>query len=107
MDAHWILDGDTPRKVSWDDYVKWAARSFDETRRIAKTKVGDAEVSTVFLSVDHAFGSGQPVLFETMIFDGPHGDSQWRYHTKAEAEAGHAQIVAALQEGRDPNELSL
>lgn len=27
-------------------------------------------VSTVFLAIDHAFGDGPPVLYETMIFGG-------------------------------------
>ena len=66
-------------------------KSFD-----LKTKVGEAEVSTVFLGLDHSFVSGPPVLFETMIFGGQYDQEMWRYHTKAEAEIGHKAVVQAL-----------
>jgi hypothetical protein len=99
---YWIPEGDTPREVDFDEYVKWAQEPFEKTRRIAKTKIGRVEVSTVFLTIDHNWAGGPPILFETMIFGGPHDESQWRYHTRAEAEAGHARVVAALRRGEDP-----
>lgn len=105
MTSHkaWILEGDTAREVEWDEYVKWAALPFEDTHRIAHTTVGDADVSTVFLTIDHNWDpGGPPVLFETMIFRGPYDENQWRYSTRAEAEAGHRRIVAALEAGRDP-----
>jgi hypothetical protein len=43
------------------------------------------------------------VIFETMIFGGEHDHSQWRYSTEDEAAAGHARVVQALQEGREPD----
>jgi hypothetical protein len=51
-------------------------------------------VSTVLLGIDHSFGEAVPILFETMIFGGDHDDYQRRYHTRAEAEAGHQEAVA-------------
>lgn len=62
---------------------------------VARTAVGDHEVSTVFLSLDHQFLDGPPLLFETMIF--PAGDYCERYSTWDEAEAGHAKAVALLE----------
>jgi hypothetical protein len=47
----------------------------------------------VFLGLDHSFGRGDPVLFETMVFGGPLGSAQWRYCTWAEAERGHEEAV--------------
>jgi len=48
-------------------------------RIVAKTDIdGEVEVSTVFLGLDHAVWDGPPMLFETMIFGGPHDNSQWR-----------------------------
>jgi len=39
-------------------------------RCVAKEKAGKSLVSTVFLCIDHGFGKGPPVLWETMVFDG-------------------------------------
>lgn len=51
-------------------------------------------VSTVFLGIDHNFGDGAPLLFETMIFGGKHNEYQRRYATWTEAEAGHKHAVS-------------
>ncbi|MFF7142265.1 hypothetical protein ACFZB5_13585 [Streptomyces nodosus] len=53
-------------------------------------------VSTVWLGMNHNYGDGEPILFETMVFE--HGDTsreEWarRHHTDAEALAGHNEIV--------------
>lgn len=77
-----------------------------QKRRVAHSLVGPYKVSTVFLAVNHAFKEGPPVLFETMTFEGacwvdieiPDGpETGKRYCTWAEAEAGHASIVAGLK----------
>lgn len=48
-------------------------RSYEANDRIiARSEIGGARVSTVFLGIDHQFGMGEPLLFETMIFGGPH-----------------------------------
>lgn len=62
-------------------------------RHIGHTVVGNAEVSTVFLGIDHGFGRGEPILFETMIFGGEHNGYQERYCTWKEAEEGHKRAV--------------
>ena len=56
-------------------------------------------VSTVFLGIDHSFGEGPPILWETMIFDGPHDQFQERYTSKEEAIAGHerAMLLARME----------
>lgn len=84
---------------------------WEAAHRVARTTVGNYDVSTVFLSHDHRFfGDGPPILFETMVFDNSEGED-WpdryceRYCTRAEAEAGHARVVAALDAGTDPSEL--
>lgn len=60
---------------------------------------GGAEVSTVFLRLNHNFGEGPPLVFETMIFGGPLGGEgrryQNRYSTWDEAVSGHARALAA------------
>jgi hypothetical protein len=77
--------------------------SRDEYRQVAHTDLGDkGNISTVWLGIDHGFGMGQqPVIFETMVFGGPHTDWQERYRTEAEALAGHARIVKMC--GGDPD----
>lgn len=75
---------------------------------VGKTDVGDYEVSTVWLGVDHNFGDGKPIIFETMVFaKGTKGDVSydewcWRYSTLEEAKDAHESIVTALHEGREP-----
>lgn len=61
-------------------------------------------VSTVFLSLDHAYHvgteKGPPLLFETMVFGLPDGgEYQERYSTWEEAEAGHKETVRRLKTG--------
>lgn len=68
----------------------------DPDRTVARSTVGDAEVSTVFLVIDHQWGNGPPLLWETMIFGGVHNEDQWRYSTLAAARAGHEQVVRHL-----------
>lgn len=56
---------------------------FGVDRHVAKSTIGNADVSTVFLVIDHAFFSAEaPVLYETMIFGGVHDQWQDRYHTR-------------------------
>ena len=94
----WVLDGHVPREGTPSE---WSAMWADpESRRVARDTVGDIDVSTVFLGIDHAMDGGPPLLFETMTF-GPVEDT-WRYATWDEAVAGHARVVAALREGRTP-----
>ena len=67
----------------------------EERRRVRETKIGDDNVwvSTVFLGLDHNYFGGRPLLYETMIFGGPHDLYQSRYSTKEEAIAGHDEAV--------------
>jgi len=70
-----------------------------QNRVVEKTKVGDVEVSTVFIGLDHGWGEGPPILFETMIFGGKHDQFQERYPTWDEAVAGHEAAVRMVKEG--------
>jgi hypothetical protein len=57
--------------------------------------------STVFIGLDHNWGEGPPLVFETMIFGGEFDQYQYRYSTWAEAEAGHAVAVGMVEHERD------
>ena len=72
-------------------------------RRVALTELDGVEVSTVFLGINHNWGEGVPILWETMIFGGAEDQSQWRYTSHAEALAGHAAAVALAQQSLVPS----
>lgn len=76
-----------------------------EDRRVARTKIDDdVSVSTVHLVLDHGFGDGPPLIFETMVFGGDHDQDCWRYSTEEQAQAGHDAVVAWLRgEGDEPD----
>lgn len=94
-----------PDTVQWAQWIEAAQET--RARTLAETTVGPYWVSTVFLALDHSFGEGPPVLWETMIF-GVEEDwedlsgkrrrsrkslDQFRHTSKAEALDGHARAV--------------
>ena len=81
--------------VPCTDLMEWG-RMFEDpdTRRVGRTRVGEHDISTVFLALDHSFGEGPPMLFETMVFGPDKEDEDMeRCSTWAEAEAMHARFV--------------
>ena len=60
-------------------------------------------VSTVHLGLNHAYGGGPHLTFETMIFlndnyaDTEFEEYQERYHTLEEAKAGHQEAIKWLR----------
>ena len=87
----------------------WGPLHADKSYQVlAQHWVRGWKVSTIWLGLDHSFGEGPPVIFETMIFapkdehaeedaerDGLDG-YQWRYSTEAEAFAGHDRAKALV-----------
>jgi hypothetical protein len=84
------------RPIPEPDLLKWAQWFEDsgELRRVAHDVKGKLSISTVFIALDHSFGEGEPMLYETMVFGGRE-DMQERYRTREEALAGHKRILAA------------
>lgn len=81
-----------------------------ENRFDLKTKVeykGETYiVSTIDLGIDHNFGMGKPLYYETMIFlenedykNNEFSDFQLRYSTEEEARISHENIVKAFERG--------
>jgi hypothetical protein len=99
--THFILEDREIVPAPFEEWANW----FEHGKRIIEqTHVGDRFVSTVFLGIDHNFmGMGGPILFETMIFDGPNARShdlfQERSRTYREAVARHAYAVALVESG--------
>jgi len=91
MSDYYELIGQTVVPVN-GGVLEWA-RTFEAAdRRVAHTTVlGMCSVSTVFLGLDHAFGGGPPLLFETMAFwHGEGGAEQYRCSTWLQAQKQHA-----------------
>lgn len=80
-------------------FGEYMARSEDmEYKRVDVTDLGRAEVSTIWLGIDHNwFRKGPPVIFETMLFfedaDNEMHTACWRYATLEQAKAGHQATV--------------
>lgn len=75
------------------EHAKWRAEN-QGSLRVGRTQITpEVTVSTVFLGLDHGWGKGPPILFETMIFGGPLDDYQVRYSSWDDAETGHKVAV--------------
>ncbi|HEG43639.1 MAG TPA: hypothetical protein ENH94_06285 [Phycisphaerales bacterium] len=94
----YILDGHKP--VPCFNLMKFARWFENANRHVAKTKIDDITISTVFLGLNHGFGKGPPLLFETMIFGGRFDEDMWRYSTWDEAEKGHQKAVEKVRANR-------
>lgn len=101
---NYVLD-DEGHAVPEPDTLAWG-RWYEAAwprRIVAKTTVGEAEISTVFLAMDHNhMGDGPPILWETLIFGGRFDQHMWRHSSVAEARACHAAIRDALTHGEAP-----
>ncbi|GAB3080799.1 hypothetical protein GCM10027053_51490 [Intrasporangium mesophilum] len=77
----------------------WRLMADGDARRVAWTDIGDWWVSTVFLVLDHSFGMGPPMLWESMAFVEGRSDmlGPVRYPTREAALAGHDQMVAEVR----------
>lgn len=116
--GHYILDGhavvhipmdcDGDRAVYMAALLRWG-RWLEEHRAemiVGRTCVGDYEIATDFLGLDHGsalFGGrgGPPIVFGTMVFSGFRrkgivGQME-RCSTWEQAEAQHARAVAAVR----------
>lgn len=94
--TNYILDGHTP--VEEPDLMKWA-QWFEKASRVVKKdtadiscdgkKLGQINISTVFLGIDHSFDDREPLLFETMVFGGELDQEMDRCSTWEAAEKMH------------------
>ncbi len=95
MSDRYILKDKEP--VECHSLMEWA-KWFENADRIVKQEeIGDVKVSTVFLGLDHSFGNGVPLLFETMIFGGKYDQYQDRCYSWDEAEEMHRHAVAIVK----------
>ena len=101
MADKYILD-EQGEPVPCDDPLKWSEWFETANHRLAFDTLGyegsAVEVSTVFLGINHNFGTeGPPLLWETLV-SGPGCDDGYleRYSTEAEALRGHTKAVRRI-----------
>ena len=95
MSDKYILNGH--EVVPCSDFMQWAMWFESADRIVAKDTVGDSDISTVFLGLDHSFGEGPPLIFETMVFGGKLSDKMARYSTWDEAVSGHNTMIERVR----------
>lgn len=99
MHKHYILDKNG-EPIPENDLMTWAKWfGYAKNRVVCQADFGPAHVSTVFLGLDHNWGEGPPVLWETMIFGGLLNDYQDRCSgSREQALAMHNKAVKKLKE---------
>lgn len=102
MSDKYILN-DKGNPVAESDLMKWA-QWFETAKRSVKDErlsilgQGEVRVSTVFLGLDHSFGGGAPLFWETMVFGGTLDEEQDRCGgSREQAEAMHAAMVKRVR----------
>lgn len=91
-----ISNGSVKKARSLGEWSFWYEDGW-KTRGIRKTKKDGVKVSTVFLGLEHGFGGGKPILYETMVFGGEYDqDIMQRYCTRTGALHGHKRLCKFL-----------
>lgn len=98
-DRYYDLDGNPVPMREW-------ARLFEARRQgkgiVEQTRLtGGVYVSTVWLGLNHRWGEGPPLIFETLIFDDLEDERMWRYSTFTEAFRHHHQLLGEIMTWRD------
>ena len=94
----YILSEDGKEAIPEPDLLKWAKWFESGSRIVRHTQVTkDIRVSTVFLGIDHSFGGGPPLLWETLVFGGPLDGHMNRYSNYADAVNGHEEMLAQVR----------
>lgn len=67
MGKQYILDSEG-NPIAEDALLGWAKWFETAERHVGLDTINGVKISTVFLGIDHSFGRGKPVLWETMTF---------------------------------------
>lgn len=87
------------KPMEMPDWAKCREVGGDWERVKQSTKVSaETDVSTVWLGLDHSFGVGPPLIFETMVFGGNLDQYQYRYATLEQARTGHDEAVQKVKD---------
>ena len=98
MGNYYDFDGNQITVLEWGNLFE----KMDD-RIVAVSKVGDCDVSTVWIGMDHRFDpndGGEPLIYETIIFGlGEDDEYLVRYSTREEAILGHIKAVEHAASG--------
>lgn len=90
------------RAITMDQFSKLVVDP--DYKRVASDHVGPYWVSTVWLGMDHGWGQGPPLIFETMVFAADHDERTLgpdldlhRWSTEEAALRGHAEVVTLVR----------
>lgn len=105
---YYILEGKAVLRVGRDTCYRWQEK-IGGPKIIAQEDVSSYWVSTVFLTHDHSFDDGPPIVFETMVFRRDDkgeldmgGEYTDRCSTYDEAEAMHKRVCDEVRAGTIP-----
>lgn len=94
MADKYILN-DKGEPIEENDLMKWARWFETGDRKVAMSEINGMTVSTVFLGLNHNFGEGEPILWETMLFkDGDEQNCERCGGNLVNALAMHARVEA-------------
>lgn len=102
MSNYMLIDGKVVETSDIMEWAKWYGENRDLCRvdldEIIGSVIGQPyRVSTVFLALDHNFGGGNPILWETMVFWEGFSDLYCqRYSSLESAKQGHQKAVSML-----------
>lgn len=91
--------------LQWADWKTEHPEEYEAEHRVALDVVNGLTISTVNLFIDHRFGEGPVLIYETMIFDQSDPGHEWselycdRYPTLAMAKMGHQKAIDAVKAG--------
>ena len=104
MTYKYILNGHDavkePDPIKWLEWFETADRKVRKDTAKVSLKgrpIGNIDISTVFLGIDHNFGDGKPLLFETMVFGGPLDQECERCSTWEAAEQMHEKMCEKVK----------
>jgi hypothetical protein len=108
MGEYFDRQGNPMTLMEWAKRYEKGQDAIRDEKRVAETTLANGRwVSTVWLGLNHQYGYGPPLIFETMVFKskGELDDMDCeRYSTEAEAIAGHARLVEKWTQESPPDE---
>lgn len=82
------------------DVLRWADHLEHANREVATTIDAAFVLYTSFIGIDYSFGTGPPLVYETMLEMPGNQAFHWRHHTRPEAMLFHAAVVDAIHAGK-------
>lgn len=103
-DFYYFLNEDkTVRICSLEEFIKQMHEMrINDSKHVAKEFISNYWISTVWLGINHMWGEGPAILFETMILNKDTNDwldYQVRYATWEQAVEGHKRAVQWVLDG--------